>query len=474
MASSGRLPDGVESPVSIVQSALRSTSLAATAEQPCLIGFSGGLDSAVLLHAAATVYGPGQLLAVHIHHGLQPDADQWAKDCRHQAEALGVGFELRYADQSPKKFPGGVENWARNQRRVALREVAVRNNASVLMLAHHADDQAETVLMNLARGAGPDGLAAMRIRRSRDGLTVLRPLLAISRRVLRAYATAFDLDFVIDPSNADTSLTRNRVRHSVLPVLNEALPGFDQALVLSAENSADMVRAMELSLFGDGGPPAELDRIELASRHGLVAAQMLRLWLRSRQLRSPGRARLAHMLNELVDSSAAYAEVHHDGHRICRYRNRILARSEGDERGKPDSDDPAVQSGRADAEVVGRFPLRWQGEPVIHLPAFNGELRFDPVAPGSFGLPATMLKSADLQVGPLLMSARIRMHPEGPSRRLKQLCQERGIPRWERAALPMIWHGDAPLFAAQIGANARWLIQSGGQHVALVLSWEPN
>ena len=191
--------------------------------QRIIVAFSGGLDSMVLLHALATgaKVGNETLFAVHINHGLHEDSDDWLRFCESVAGELGVEFASLAAVVDRSTGPG-LEAAARRARYGALRNFVSRNDW--LFSAHHRDDQAETLLLNLMRGSGPAGLAGIgEVQPIAEGWLV-RPLLDYSRRDLLAYAERFELTWIDDPSNEDRSFDRNYLRHEILPRLDERWP----------------------------------------------------------------------------------------------------------------------------------------------------------------------------------------------------------------------------------------------------------
>ena len=198
-----------------------------------LLGYSGGLDSTVLLHrlSALAAQGGSALRAVHVHHGLHPDADLWAAHAVTFAASLGVPLVVeRVAVAVPS--PGGLEQAARDARYAAF--ARHRAGDQCLVLAHHRDDQAETVLLALLRGSGERGLAAMQAFTDGPRGPVWRPLLDVPRSALAQYAQIHGLSWVDDPSNADPRHRRNALRHEVLPLLESRWPGAGAALARSA------------------------------------------------------------------------------------------------------------------------------------------------------------------------------------------------------------------------------------------------
>ena len=328
------------------------------------------------------------------------------------------------------------------------------------MLAHHRDDQAETVLWHLARGAGPDGLAGMRVRSQRDGLVLIRPLLNTSRETLHVYAGHFALPVIDDPSNSDLTHTRNRIRHELMLQLTQTFPGFGHALTRAAANAADVTEALQLALFEGGEPPEVLSRTQLQQCSPVLARQMLRIWLQSKQVLMPDRRALLSWLPRLLDGENTYVQIDHGNDQICRYRDQISLRR--DVRNTTQAPPDSTQ-------------LQWNGQRSLTLPGFNGALQFADVKPGELGIPAERLLQETLTISPLRMSARMRAQASGPTRRVQQLCQEHAIARWDRNQLPMLWLGDIPLFVARVGMNVDCLGPTTTTNRSVQLRWQtPN
>jgi tRNA(Ile)-lysidine synthase len=278
-----------------------SAALAAlTLPTPLAVAFSGGADSTALLLAAHARW-PAQLHAIHVHHGLQAAADQFEQHCRAVCEELGV--PLHAVRVRARHAPGeSPEDAARRARYTALAEVARAHGLQAVLLAQHADDQVETLLLALSRGAGLPGLAAMPSGFEREGVRFERPLLQVPGPALREWLGRERVPFVEDPSNADTAFTRNRIRHKVLPALQQAFPQFRDTFARSARHAA---QAQALLL--------EVAQQDLDAMHGqpLIAAlqalsrarqgNVLRHWLRT----AHGQAASAAQLDELLDQVAA-------------------------------------------------------------------------------------------------------------------------------------------------------------------------
>lgn len=273
---------------------------------PTAVAFSGGADSTALLLAAASAW-PGQVRAIHIHHGLQAAADGFARHC--EGVCAGLGVPIRIVTVDARHEPGeSPEDAARKARYAALAQAAAAQGARSVLLAQHADDQVETMLLALSRGAGLPGLAAMPARFERHGVQFDRPLLAVSGAEIRHWLQAQGASFVEDPTNTDIAFTRNRIRRDVLPALQKSFPQFRETFARSARHAAQAqellvaVATDDLALVGN--PPA-IDALRKLVRPR--QANLLRQWLRVAHATGASTAQL----EELLDQVAACATRGH-------------------------------------------------------------------------------------------------------------------------------------------------------------------
>lgn len=265
---------------------------------PVAVAYSGGADSTALLRAAAARW-PGQVRAIHVNHGLQAAADAFAQHCEGVCAQLGVPLHTvrveagHAAGESP-------EDAARRARYRALADAATRLQVGCVLLAQHADDQVETLLLALSRGAGLPGLAAMAPRFERHGMMFLRPLLQLKGAALREWLAATGTAFVEDPSNADMAFTRNRIRQQVLPALEQAFPQFRETFARSARHAAQaqelLAAAAAEELAAMGGAP-EVSRLRELPR--ARQALVLRHWLKSVHDAAPSAAQLEELLDQV-------------------------------------------------------------------------------------------------------------------------------------------------------------------------------
>lgn len=364
----------------------------ASAKRRTAVALSGGVDSVVLLHKLRNVPG---ISAVHVHHGLSPNAEVWAAFCRSLCRRLAV--PLKVYKVKVQKEGRGLEAAARKARYDAFAKV----DAHCIALAHNLDDQAETVLMNLLRGAGLRGARGMLPESRYRGKVLWRPLLELSREEIVAYARAHALEWVEDESNADEALTRNFIRRRVGPLLGARFPAWKKSLSRAARSFA---------------------------RVDAKAERLLRNFLRERGLRAPSEAKLVEMLKQLT-AAGSRTLIEHDGARLRLYRGAVV------------EDRPAAPF----------TPIAWNGEAKLAIPALGGELRFRRVRGKGIAVHAKPLAVR-------LRSGGERLQPDArrPRRTLKNLFQEAGVPPWERDRLPMLVRGTDVVWVPGLGVDCRY------------------
>jgi tRNA(Ile)-lysidine synthase len=366
------------------------------------VALSGGIDSVVLLHALSRQL---PVRAAHVHHGLSPNAERWAKFCRAYCRSLGVPLTVKRVRVA--KGGKGLEAAAREARYAALGRLPVE----AIALAHQLDDQAETVLMNLLRGEGPRGASGMPAARRQGGRLIVRPLLEVPREAIVDYAQAHGLAWIEDESNALEALTRNFVRRRIAPLIAERYPRWREALARAARHF---------------------------SRRELDAQALLRAFLAERGLRAPSEAKLAELVRQLAGGRNG-ARIEHDGARWRLYRGELLAE---------------------DAPAALFTPVAWRGEARLALPALGGELAFRRVR--GEGIDAATLKERALTVRLRSGGERLQIDERRPRRTLKNLFQEAGVPGWQRARLPLLFDGDSLVWAPGLGVDARYRAKAGG------------
>ncbi|MBU6491282.1 MAG: tRNA lysidine(34) synthetase TilS [Burkholderiales bacterium] len=434
------------------------------------IALSGGRDSVVLLDATARLAGEigVELIALHIHHGLSRQADNWQRFCAERAAALQVPFDARRV-RLAERAGQGIEAAARQARYAALRELCRQHGATCLMTAHHADDQAETILLQLLRGTGLPGVAGMpEIDRPGRlaGVTLLRPLLHVPRAAIDAYAAQWGLDWVEDDSNQDSRFLRNALRHDVMPALARHAPAYRQTLARFARHAhqaqalLDELAAQDLQAAGWPDGPG-LDHRVLLRLGEARLTNLLRYWVRAQGLRPASESRLADWQRQLRRTDdAAQVALPHDARVMRLYRHCLYW------------DDAAPPPAR---ELDATATLRWHGQREWRLPDWRGTLVFSPVPAGgavdaATDVPESLLRSAPLRAEPRSGGERLKRHPRQPSKTLKNLFQVEGVPAWQRA-VPVVWLGERILFVPRLGVDQRLLRDSSGQLEAHSGAW---
>jgi tRNA(Ile)-lysidine synthase len=402
-----------------------------------LVAYSGGMDSSVLLHALSALPQVRErgLAAVHVDHGLDTASAGWAAHCARVAQALGVPCEI--VRVSVPREGLGLEASARAARHAALQERLPPGG--VLAMAHHADDQSETVLLKLLRGAGPEGLGGMRERREFARGWLWRPLLSLPRSALQAYAQAHGLEWIDDPSNADPALARNFLRADVLPRLRQHWPRLDDALQHAARHAraaAEFIDAQAAEALAQmqGLDPATLHWSPWLALPDALRDPVLRRWLRELELAEPTHLILAELERQLRDADAERVPcIAYAGTELRRHRELLYARAA--------ADDPPPG-----------WETPWDGTP-LELPAGCGVLRLHPSpAPGQATFTVHFRRGGE------------RLKPLGSAhtRELRDLFQSAGIPPWERPRLPLIYR-DQQLFAVadlwRTEAADAWLLE---------------
>ena len=289
------------------------------------VAYSGGADSSALLRAAAQLW-PGHLQAIHVHHGLQAAADGFEHECQQVCDALAVPLSVVRVNAQAR--PGqSPEDAARSVRYQALARAALEAQCQAVLLGQHADDQVETLLLALGRGAGLPGLAAMPERFERHGMVFMRPLLALGAQELRQWLLAGSHSFVDDPSNGDERFARNKLRARLLPALADVMPHFRQTLARSARHAAQaqdlLSEVAAADLLGVGSPPVILALQALSPAR---QANVLRHWLATSHGARPSTAQLDQLQHQIaacqtrghhIELRVAHGQVQRDGQILC-------------------------------------------------------------------------------------------------------------------------------------------------------------
>ena len=421
-----------------------------TAAKRIGLALSGGLDSVVLLDVVCKAVQAKQdskksteVWVFHIHHGLQKPADAWLEFCEKLAKKYSTHFDFRllhFADQTQ----GNIEARARAERYDALTDLCVEHGIDHLLLAHHQNDQAETILLQLLRGAGVAGLSGMPLERihtaNGHSITLLRPLLNQSRAELESYAKQHKLKWIEDPSNQNLRFRRNAIRKDIIPRLEKIQPGATANLARSAEllahsqvlidrlamqDSKEMILGLTLKLK---------PLLALAKSDKPAANNVIRYWLKSNNLAMPSQERLESWWNDLLalkqDSSLIWLH-----------------------------DERSIRLWRGVLQVV-------DGQ--------TGEWVFKDIAPRSklLGLPAAWVSEAQqrglIEQRQRLGAEKIQIKSHGPRKTLKNLFQESDTPPWERQAL-LLYINDELIAVAGVGISYPHLVSTGKR---VIPQWE--
>lgn len=429
---------------------------------PCqgvLVGLSGGLDSVVLLHGLTALRSrsrlPFTLRAFHVNHGLHPDAVAWEQTCRALCADWQVDFESARVVVAGGAQPGsaaGLENAAREARYNAFS--AALQPDEVLLLAHHRDDQMETLLLRLMRGAGPRGLAGIpRERALGDGM-LFRPLLGVDRAALESYAHEAGLRWIEDSANQSLHFDRNYLRHAILPLLEARWPGYRESWSKSAALAAEAeVVLSELAAADLAAAQREDETLSVATLQMLGEARqrsVLRAWFAVLDLPEPGWNLLHEISTSLLgESMEGPATKQGNGVVITRYRDRLAV--------------------TAPLAPVDTAPIDWN--PLVsatcELPD-NGQLLARPSTDSTTDRRLALVVDGPLQIRYRRggESCHLRARPRRP---LKKVLQDAGIEPWLRERLPLLYCRDDLLYVPGIGATTN--APESGSAVAMVIEW---
>lgn len=417
-----------------------------------VVGLSGGIDSVVLLHVLLRRLriAPARITAIHVNHQISPQAGRWAAFCRRWCRELGVRLRVAKVD-----VPRG--NSTEAAARAARYAVFASSGADVLLLAHNRDDQAETVLLQLLRGAGPRGLSAMPVLRpGTSGMpAVLRPLLETPRAVIEAYAARHRLQWVEDESNQDRAYLRNFLRHDVLPLLESRLPGVRGTLARAARHQAECSELLDALAADDLGRANHDRKLPLVLLKGLSPARArnaLRYFLRGNGVVMPEAERLDELLRQAMTARGDA--------RVCVDLGGVeLRRFQG-----------ALYIVRPLPRLTKSFAVAWDGRGMLPLPQLGGSLRL--VRCKGEGIAAAVLQSAPLQVRVRQGGEMLRPVPAGRQRTVRNLLQEAALPPWLRERLPFIYANGVLAAVPGLGVDAKF--QAGAGRPGLLPVWTPD
>ena len=453
------------------------------------VALSGGLDSTVLLHACNQFiqnynqaaenggainhnyhYSSISIMALHVHHGISPNADNWLAHCEQQCQDLHIPFDAKNVQINAQEADG-IEAAARQKRYAALGEMCERHHIDALITAHHQDDQAETLLLQLLRGAGIAGLGGMQTCHFAAGLLgtkcvlLVRPLLDFSRVQLEKYAQQFQLNHIEDESNADVRYTRNALRLQIMPLLAQHFPGYQSrftrttkhaqsALNLLSQFAQQDYQQVALKAAITPVPSARLDIQKLAQLSDERIDNVLRYWIALQQMAMPSSARLAEMRKQLLTArDDAQVSIKHEHFELYRYRN-------------------ALSLARCFTVPTEPQTFVWTGQSQIDFPHFSGALHFTPSHNNQFGVKRSWLLKQTCQLRPRQGGERLKLAPNRPNRDVKSHYQALGIAYWERERLPFVWIENQLFFAAGIGINGVYQVDDNQEEPLINLHWQ--
>ena len=419
------------------------------------VAFSGGLDSTVLLHATIQAHGANNVYAFHVHHGIQKEADQWQQHCQAIAKKLKCHFDTRNVKL---KKSSNVESQARNLRYQALSEMCEAHNIQDLLLAHHLDDQAETVLIQLMRGAGVAGLSAMPLVKAhhitQNIIHLWRPFLNLRRRELEAYAKEHQLTWIEDPSNQDESYRRNAIRQSILPALEKHQPGATENLARSAKHLANahellnQLADIDLGLIETKEGLSKTNLIRLYKTSQARATNALRRWLSKNGLAYPSEERLTAWWSELTQARLdAKLQWDHDQCVIRLWRGHLSITQ----------DLNAQAKGKEKENVTTEGEWTFKKVPANSKKPGIAKDRFEQAK--QKGLINTMAREG---------GEKFKVDLKRPRKSLKNLYQEAAIPPWQRD-VPLLYIGEELVAVAGIGISADWQTTEGPR---FTLEWQ--
>ena len=405
-----------------------------------LVAFSGGLDSTVLLHALGGLARDRvPLVAIHVDHGLQPDSSAWDRHCEQVAADLDCAYRCLQV-QVPLDSGKGPEASARDARYTALR--SEMQAGDWLLSAHHREDQAETLLLNLMRGSGPAGLAGIGLTQRFGPGWLLRPMLDVGRAELQDYAAAERLSWVEDPSNEDRRFDRNFLRHDILPRLDARWPDIAQRLQRSAAHAGEAAEllgdlaSIDLETLGN-----RAERLPIGPLLALSPARqrnVLRHALQLLGLATPTRAQLQRILEEVIPAREdAQPLVTWPGAAVRRYRDHLYLLPE------------ELQQTPQQRPVTGEQVVLGSGLGILSFTA------------GSANGLSRALFDAGLRLEFRQGGEEFRPYGHAHTRKLKKLLQEEAIVPWMRDRIPLLYSGDKLIAVGDFWIAAEAVAENG-------------
>lgn len=418
-----------------LQSRLKELESVAGPPKRYVVAFSGGMDSTVLLHAVAALANPAGIpvLAAHVDHGLHERSAQWDASCRRVADELDVAY-VSHRVALDREAGSGPEATARDARYAWLGGLVQAGDW--LLSAHHENDQAETLLLNLLRGSGVTGLAAMGAVRRFARAYLVRPLLGVPGEHLREYAAQHALQWIDDPSNEDTALDRNYLRHEVLPRLAARWPAVAARFRRSADLAAESSELLGELADEDLAAVLVNDKLDIAALSGLSGPRMrnaLRRAVMRCGLPPIPASRLYQVEHELIPAEQdAQPLVCWPGGEMRRFRNHLYI----------------LATAQHSSPLLGGV-LHAGGS--LELGSGNGRLVLEPCEAGGI---AESVAVAGIEVRYRKGGEVIRLPNHSQHRKLKKLLQEQGIVPWMRERMPLLYAGERLAAVADLWIDA--------------------
>jgi len=390
------------------------------------VAYSGGIDSHALLHALVRLRDAQgfSVQAIHVDHGLQPESGAWARHCREVCRQLHVPCTVERIEV-PRGSPDGMEAAARRAR---YERLAGHVGAGELLLtAHHQDDQAETLLLQLLRGSGVHGMAAMPLVTPFSNGRLGRPLLGFSRRHLTDYARSEGLSWIDDRSNRDTRHTRNFLRQEIMPQLRTRWPEAGRVLARAARNAADAAALLDESAALDLEDCRETDAMNLSIKalarlSDLRLRNLLRYWISRAGMQAPSRRRLQEIIGYI--------------HRPTRSRQAVVSWPGAEVRRYRDSLQVMAPLPRFDTQLC----LPWNPDHALVIPGTG--YRLEAVTTPGAGLSQARIAAGQVSVRLRQGGEACRLPGRAHRQKLKKLLQQSGTPPWQRQRLPLVYVGD--------------------------------
>ena len=404
------------------------------------------MDSVVLLHLLHTLAPllDCRLSAIHVHHGISHNADDWVDHCAELCARYAIPLHIEHVNIAPLRDEHGIEAAARKLRHAAFAKQA----CDFVALAHHADDQAETLLLQLLRGAGIKGVSAMGYLKRTERHVVVRPLLDCSRSELLDYARQNGLRWIEDESNSDEKYPRNFLRHRIFPVLQQRFPAYRETLLRSARHFAEAGQLLSELAQQDAGQSLHGNTLRVDTLRSLSPARaknLLRHFLHAQDAPMPQTSQIDTMLQQLLNARVDAAVcIDYGGWQVRRYQDRAYVL-------------------RALNHFDSGLELSWHGESELEWAALDTRLYFAKMTGAGISL-------EKLQRAPVSLRLRsggevLRPQPNASTRSLKNLLQEQQVPPWQRERLPLLYCGDELVSVVGVAIHAEYQAQRNEEGV---------